>query len=69
MTVFELYKHLQELIESDMINYEAEVQIASWADGPYDGSKIVGIRTLTDYDYYTQDEHSRDRETVFIIHE
>ena len=69
MTVSELYKHLQDLIETNIINYDTEVQVAAWDDGPYDGLNVVGIRTLTDCDFCAQDDNNRYKETVFIIHE
>ena len=30
MTVSELYKYLQDLVETNTINYNTEVQVASW---------------------------------------
>ena len=68
MTVSELYKYLQDLVETNSINCNTEVQVASWEDGPYDGFKVVGVRTLTDCDYDTQDDCNHYKERVFIIH-
>ena len=69
MTVSELYKYLQNLVETNIINYNTEVQVAAWDDNPYDGSKIVGTRVLADCDFCAQDDNNRYKETVFIIHE
>ena len=69
MTISELYKYLQDLVETNSINCNTEVQVAAWDDGPYDGLNVVGVRTLTDCDYSAQDDHNHYKETVFIIHE
>lgn len=69
MTVSELYKYLQNLVETNCINYDTEVQVAEWDDGPYEGLKVVGVRVLADCDYSAQDDHNHYKETVFIIHE
>lgn len=69
MTVSELYKYLQNLVETNIINCNTEVQVAEWDDNPYGGSKVVGVRVLADCDFCAQDDHNRYKETVFIIHE
>ena len=69
MTISELYKYLQDLVETNSINCNTEVRVASWEDGPYEGFKVAGVRTLTDYDYDAQDDCNHYKETVFIIHE
>lgn len=69
MTVSELSKYLYDLVETNIINYNTEVQVASWDDGPYDGLNVIGVRIIADCNCCTQDDRNHYKETVFIIHE